>query len=97
MRLAFGEAFDAVLITHARRGRPDQAIEELAATEPFAAAVGRLRCQRGISTLTALGLTAEVGDWQRFTGPYLGLVPSEDSSGGRRMQGPSTKTGNSHS
>ncbi|MFD7283491.1 transposase [Streptomyces sp. NPDC059862] len=100
MRLAFDEAFDAVLTTHARRGRLDKAIEELAATDPFAAVVGRLRCLRGVSTLTVLGLSVEVGDWQQFTGStigsYFGLVPSEDSSGSRRMQGPITKTGNSH-
>jgi transposase len=47
-----------------------------------------------------LGLAVEVGDWQRFTGAtigaYLGLVPSEQSSGTQRVQGSITKTGNSH-
>ncbi|MGP4091016.1 transposase [Streptomyces sp. KR55] len=60
----------------------------------------RLACLRGIDTLSALGLAVEVGDWQRFTGAtigaYLGLVPSEHSSGPSRFQGPITKTGNSH-
>ncbi|MGW1617149.1 transposase [Streptomyces sp. NPDC002285] len=60
----------------------------------------RLACLRGIDTLSALGLAVEVGDWQRFTGAtigaYLGLVPSEHSSGLNRFQGPITKTGNSH-
>ncbi|MFK4148608.1 transposase [Streptomyces sp. NPDC004065] len=60
----------------------------------------RLACLRGIDTLSALGLAVEVGDWQRFTGAtigaYLGLVPSEHSSGPNRFQGPITKTGNSH-
>ncbi|MFH8753990.1 IS110 family transposase, partial [Streptomyces rimosus] len=100
VRLAFDEAFDAVLNTRARRGRLDGAIEQMAATEPFAPVVGRLRCLRGVSTLTAFGLTVEISDWHRFTGAtigsYLGLVPSEDSSGSRRMLGPITKTGNSH-
>jgi transposase len=58
---------------------------------------GRLGCLRGISTLTAFGLAVEVGDWHRFIGAtigsYLGLVPSEASSGERRVQGPITKTG----
>ncbi|GGU55018.1 IS110 family transposase [Streptomyces albospinus] len=100
VQLAFDEAFDAVLSTHARRERLDKAIEAMAATPPFAPVVGRLACLRGVSTLTAVGLAVEVGDWHRFTGntigSYLGLVPSENSSGNRRVQGPITKTGNSH-
>jgi transposase len=72
----------------------------MAAASPFAPVVGRLGCLRGVSTLTAFGLAVEVGDWHRFTGAaigsYLGLVPSEASSGERRVQGPITKTGNSH-
>ena len=55
---------------------------------------------RGVSTLTAFGLAVEIGDWQRFTGAtigaYLGLTPSESSSGERRRQGAITKTGNAH-
>jgi len=71
---------------HARRNRLDAAIEEMAATDPaLAGPVGRLRCLRGVSTLTATGLCVEVADWHRFTGStigaYLGLVPSEFSSG----------------
>jgi hypothetical protein len=48
--------------------------------------------------LTGVGLAVEIGDWHRFTGAtvgaWLGLVPSEQSSGGRRSQGSITKTGN---
>lgn len=62
--------------------------------------VRRLSCLRRISTLTAFGLAVEVGDWTRFTGnsigAFLGLVPTEHSSGGRRSQGPITKAGNTH-
>ncbi|MGW5692092.1 IS110 family transposase [Streptomyces asiaticus] len=100
VRLAFDEAFDAVLAVHARRQRLDRAIEQMAATGPFAPVVARLCCLRGVGTLTAFGLTVEVADWHRFTGAtigaYLGLVPAEYSSGDRRSQGPITKTGNSH-
>jgi hypothetical protein len=50
--------------------------------------------------LTALALTVELGDWTRFRpqslGPFLGLTPSEDSSGERRRLGSITKTGNTH-
>ena len=86
--------------TKARRDALDRAIAELACEPPFVEVVGRLCCLRGVSTLTALALTVEIGDWTRFRpqslGPFLGLVPSEDSSGERRRQGAITKTGNSH-
>ena len=53
-----------------------------------------------VGVLTSFGLAVEIGDWHRFTGAtlgaWLGLVPSEQSSGGRRAQGSITKTGNSH-
>ena len=53
-----------------------------------------------MSTLTAFGLAVEVGDWHRFTGAsigaYLGLVPTESSSGQQRWQGSITKAGNAH-
>lgn len=52
------------------------------------------------STLTGFGLAVEIGDWQRFTGntigSYVGLVPSEYSSGTSRSQGSITKTGSGH-
>src|SRR5207248_11635135 len=67
---------------------------------PFAETVGRLCCLRGVSTLTALALTVELGDWTRYRpqslGPFLGLTPSEDSSGKRRGLGAISKTGNTH-
>ena len=97
---AFDDYYGAVLQAKLRRDALDQAIAELAAEEPFAEIVGRLVCLRGVSTLTALALTVELGDWQRFRpqslGPFLGLTPSEDSSGGRRRLGAITKTGNTH-
>ena len=53
-----------------------------------------------VSTLTAFGLAVEIGDWSRFTGnsiaSFVGLVPSEHSSGASRVQGSITKTGNTH-
>jgi len=83
-----------------RRDALDLAIAELAGEPPFAEVVGRLCCLRGVSTLTALGLTVELGDWTRFRpqslGPFLGLIPSENSSGEKRRQGAITKTGNTH-
>jgi transposase len=100
LRVAFDEAHGAVLAVQARRDRLDRAIVELATTPPWAPVVGRLGCLRGVGVLTALGLAVEIGDWQRFTGAtigaYLGLVPTEHSSGVQRAQGSITKTGNSH-
>jgi transposase len=99
-RAAFDEAFDAVLSVTARRERLDAAITVTAATPRWAPIVSRLCAVRGIATLTGLGLAVEIGDWDRFTGAsigaYLGLVPSESSSGASRSQGPITKTGNTH-
>ncbi|MGW2818925.1 transposase [Streptomyces sp. NPDC001415] len=74
------------------RDRFDERITAAAARPEWAPVVRRLACLRGIDTLSALGLAVEGGDWQRFTGSsigaYLGLVPSEHSSGPSRAQGP---------
>jgi len=98
--VAYAEAVAAVQSVCARRDALDAAIVEEAAKEPWAEVVGRLACLRGVSTLTAFGLAAEIGDWERFDGrsigAYLGLTPSEHSSGERRRQGAITKTGNGH-
>ena len=61
----------------------------------------KLRAFRGIDYLTALALICEIGDFRRFPSAgafmsYLGLVPSEFSSGARRRQGGITKAGNTH-
>jgi transposase len=68
---------------------------------PWAEEVGRLRCLRGVDTLTAVGLCAEIGDFARFRRAgqlmsYLGLVPSEHSSGDSRRLGSITRSGSRH-
>lgn len=72
----------------------------MAADSEFTAVTRKLCCLRGISTLTGFALAVEIGDWHRFTGAsigaYLGLVPTEHSSGSTRRQGGITKAGNSH-
>jgi len=99
-RLAFDSDYDTVLVTRARRDRLDAAIEEMAADSEFTPLVRRLGCLRGVSTLTGFALAVEIGDWHRFTGntigSFVGLVPSEYSSGTSRVQGSITKTGNTH-
>jgi transposase len=100
IQLAFDADLEAMLLTLDRRDRLDAAITEMAADSQYTALVRRLGCLRGISTLTAFGLAVEIGDWRRFTGAtigaYLGLVPTESSSGAQRWQGSITKTGNTH-
>jgi transposase len=99
-QLTFESDYEAMLATRARRDRLDAAITAMAAASEFTAVVRRLACLRGVSTLTAFALAVEIGDWHRFTGAtigsFVGLVPSEYSSGGSRVQGSITKTGNTH-
>ncbi len=93
--MAFDVEFEAVLMAAARRDRLDKA-----ADSQYTPVVRRLCCLRGVSTLTGFALAVEVGDWYRFSGStigaYLGLVPTERSSGQSRSQGSITKTGNTH-
>ena len=100
LQLSYEAAFDATLACLDRRDRLDDAITTLAADSEFTPVVHRLGCIRGVATLTAFGLAVEIGDWHRLTGrsigAYVGLVPSEYSSGEARSQGGVTKTGNGH-
>ena len=97
---AYDSDREAVDFALARRARLDEAIAAMAADSEFTAVTRRLCCLRGISTLTGFALAVELGDWHRFTGAsigsFLGLVPSEHSSGDSRSQGGITKTGNTH-
>jgi transposase len=85
----------------ARRGTLDRTLDELAATSHLALPAARLRCLRGINTLSAIGLAAEIRRFDRFSHPdqlacYLGLVPSETTTSEHRRQGAITKAGSSH-
>jgi transposase len=85
----------------ARRDRVESELDTLVPGSPCATVVARLRCLRGIDTLSALGLCVEIGEWERFAHPdqlsaYLGIVPSEHTSGSQRRQGAITKAGPSH-
>jgi transposase len=99
-RLTFDADYETVLATRARRDRLDVVIEEMAADSEFTPLVRRLGCLRGVGTLTGFGLAVEIGEWHRFTGnsigSFVGLVPSEHSSGQSRSQGSITKTGNGY-
>jgi transposase len=84
-----------------RREQLDREIIARLPTSPWVLQAHRLRCLRGIDTLTAVGLCAEIGDFERFARAeqlmsYLGIVPSESSSGRQRRLGAITRTGSSH-
>lgn len=79
----------------------DARLEQIAAGERWGWQVKILTRFRGISTLTALGLIAEIGDFARFGHPrelasWLGITPSEYSSGDQQHRGHITKAGNRH-
>lgn len=100
-RLVMSEYLQQVVACEERRDRLDAAIAELAAGPEWAPVVARIGAVRGIGTVTAFSIAAEVGDFSRFPSApsfmsYLGLVPSEDSSGGKVSRGPITRTGNAH-
>lgn len=99
-KLVLGEYLALLEYKLQRRDELDRRIEELAMSEPYRAAVERLKCFRGISTQAAMVLATEIGEWKRFGSPtqlmaYLGLVPREHSSGGNERRGSITRAGNS--
>ena len=85
----------------ARLRAVDTELCELLTIEPLHTRVQRLRCFRGIDDLTALTIAAELSTPRRFPSArslmaYVGLIPSEHSSGTKRSRGGITKTGNAH-
>ena len=84
-----------------RRDQLEAQITRMLPGSPWGVQVGRLRCLRGIDTLTAAGLCAEVGDFARFARAeqlmsYIGLVASVHTTGTSRRLGSITKTGSGH-
>ena len=100
-QIAFTEYWQAVKSAVERVNRLTTAVIGAVAGWRFESVVAALQTMRSIAAVTAIGLVAEIGDFERFaTAPklmgYLGLVPSEHSSGERTARGSITKTGNSH-
>jgi transposase len=100
-RSVFNDYLVGVFFLEGRRAGLDAQIEIAAPCSPWAVTIANLRCLRGISTTTAYGLCCEVGDFRRFERPtglssYLGIVPSEHSSGESVHRGPITKAGSPH-
>ncbi len=100
-QIAFQEY--ALMVTEAgeRIHRLEGAMRDAIATWRFYPVVEALQALRGVALIAAATLVAEIGDIERFAHPrslmaYLGLVPSEHSSGNQRHQGSITKAGNGH-
>jgi transposase len=100
-RSAFDDYMRAIEHLEERLRAVESAIEATSEREPYREPVAWLRCFRGIDTMTAMSVVAELHDFGRFQAArelmsYLGLVPSENSTGDRQRRGPITKTGNKH-
>jgi transposase len=99
--LAYVEYRQAVGESHARVERLTASMREQLAHWRMRPVVEALMTLRGINLVAAMTLVAELGDLRRFAHPrelmsFLGLVPSEHTSGERRRQGAITRTGNGH-
>ena len=97
--LALGESIQAVHDAESRQKRIEDAIEAMLGGWSLAPVVEAIQALRGIGLISAVTLMAELGDLNRFENPrqlmsYVGLVPSERSTGDRINRGGITKTGN---
>jgi transposase len=95
------DARGAIDVLAHRRDQLEREIVAMLPACPWAIQVSRLRCLRGVDTLTAVGLCAEIGDFERFAKAeqlmsYVGLVPCESTTGQQRRLGSITKTGSRH-
>ena len=100
-QLVFQEYVDAAIAAGKRTDALVAQMHEMLTDWSERPTVEALMSLRGVSTITAMTVMAELGDLTRFDTPrqlmaFLGLVPGEYSSGSRRRQGAITKTGNGH-
>ena len=100
-QIVFQEYVDTVKAMTKRVEALDKQIESAAAESIFWPVIEGLMALRGVNLLTATTIVAEIGDLRRFASApqlmaYLGVVPSEHSSGGTKSRGGITKTGNGH-
>jgi transposase len=98
-QLVLQEAVDTVKDAEARLDRLEEALAEIVPTWSMAPVVAAYQAMRGVNFLAATTLVAEVGDLRRFDNPaqlmsFLGLVPSENSTGDTTRRGAITKAGN---
>jgi transposase len=96
----FADYLSGVEMLVARRAALIGALETVVPDSRHATTIARLRCFRGLDTLSATGLCAEIGDWERFRpkqlSAFLGIVPSEHTSDTKRRLGSITKAGSAH-
>jgi transposase len=100
-RLVYEEYRSQIHSLEERMKRLEEQIIAAAESARYKEAVSRLRAFKGIDYIIALAVVCEIGDFRRFASAkafmsYLGFVPSENSSGGKRKQGSITKAGNGH-
>lgn len=100
-QIVFQEYVDTVSLLSKRIVALDQQVDKAAHESVFWPVIEALMALRGVNLLSATTIMAEIGDLQRFASApqlmaYLGLVPSEHSSGSKQTRGGITKTGNGH-
>jgi transposase len=101
LRITFQEYHHQLKELAQRIERLEEEMKKVASEGEHAPKIQALQCLRGIALITATSLVAEIGSFKRFTSArhfmaYVGLIPSEYSSGESRRQGKITKTGNRH-
>lgn len=94
------QGLECMVVSPSKTPRNDTAILAELEHWRWRPVVEALQGPRGVQVLHAVRIVAELGDFNRFESPrklmaYLGLIPSENSSGARRLQGAITKAGNS--
>lgn len=100
-QIVFQEYVDSVQAMTRRVAALDEQMESAAAASVFWPVIEGLMALRGVKLITATTIVAEIGDLRRFANApqlmaYLGVVPSEYSSGESKVRGSITKTGNGH-
>ena len=100
-QIVFQEYVDTVRAMTKRVEALDKQVENAASESVFWPVIEGLMALRGVNLLTGTTIVAEIGDLRRFASApqlmaYLGVVPSEHSSGGTKSRGGITKTGNGH-
>lgn len=101
LRVVFQEYYHQVKELEQRIRRLEEEIKVQANEGVHAPIIQALQALRGVALITSTSLAAEIGSFKRFPTPkkfmsYIGLIPSEHSSGEKRRQGETTKTGNRH-
>lgn len=101
LRVVFQEYYHQIKELEQRILRLEEEIRLQATEGIYATTIQALQALRGVALITATSIVAEIGSFKRFATPkqfmaYVGLIPSEFSSGESRRQGKITKTGNRH-